>query len=68
MFQRTDRGSLKHLMFKSTLQVYEVDRKRHRRYVLLRERWTWRRRDGKIIVLVGSNFENYDTSFGPEDN
>jgi len=38
MFQRTDMGSLKYLMCKSTLQVYEVDWKRYRRYVLLRER------------------------------
>jgi len=67
MFQRTDRGSLKYLMRKSTLQVYEVDWKRYRRYVLLRERCTLGSRDGKIIVLVGSNFENYDTSFGAAD-
>jgi hypothetical protein len=48
--------------------VCEVDWKRYRRYVLLRERSTWRSRDGKIIVLVGSNDENYDVSFGAEDN
>jgi hypothetical protein len=38
MFQRTDRDSLKYLVCESTLQVYEVGWKRHRRYVLLRER------------------------------
>jgi hypothetical protein len=25
-------------------------------------------KDGKIIVLVGSNYENYDTSVGAEDD
>jgi len=55
-------------VWEDTLQVYELDWKRYRRYVLLRERWTWGSRDGKIIVLVGSNYENYDTSFGAEDD
>jgi hypothetical protein len=47
MFRRTDRGSLKYLVCERTLQVYKVDWKRYRRYVLLRERWTWGSRDGK---------------------
>lgn len=68
MFQRTDKGSLKYLVCKGTLQVYEVGWKRYRRYPLLRERWTWGNRDGKIIVLVGSNYENYDTHSGAEDD
>ena len=48
--------------------MYEVDWKRYSSYVQLRERWTSGNRDGKIIVLVGSNDENYDTNFGAEDN
>jgi hypothetical protein len=58
MFQRKDRGSLKYLVCKGTLLMSEVDWKRYRSYVLLREMWTWGSRDRKIIVLVGSNYEN----------
>ena len=64
MFQMTDRGSLKYLLCQRTLEVYKVDCKRYRRSVLLRERWTWGSRYGKIIVLVGSNDENATQVWG----